>query len=67
MSIPLVADKQGSIAKVMRAWKATPDPGTHIFEAVARGLLNMYIMTVGVKLKSAVCKKLSSHQGPGGE
>lgn len=62
-----MSDKQGSVAKVIHAWKATPDPGTHIFEAVARGLLNMYIMTVGVKLRSAVCKKLSSHQGLGGE
>lgn len=62
-----MAEKQGSIAKVICAWKATLNPGTCIFEAVTQGLLNMYIMTVGVKLRSAVCKKLSSHQGLGGE
>lgn len=56
-----MADKEGNVAKVIYASKATPDPGTHILEVVAQGLLNMYIMTVGVKLRSAACKKLSSH------
>lgn len=56
-----MADKEGSIAKVMGALKATLEPGTQIFEAVAQGLLNMCIVTVGVKLRLMACTKQSSH------
>lgn len=62
-----MAEKQGNIAEVIAFLKATLHPGICIFEAVTQGLLNMNIMTVGERLKSVVCKKLSSRQGLGGE
>lgn len=60
---PTCGWQRGKFCQGYLCLKGNTRPRDSLSEAVTWGLLNLYIVTAGVKLRSVACKKLSSHQG----